>query len=155
MILLAEPISISKFMAGWLPTAAVAATVNPAPRLADAFAFAAGGITIPPVTCGLGLLGILLARPLAKRRETIGWPLFVLVSVIMLIVVQLWIIESRPGALFAFVIAIGLGFSGYSLIELVGAEMGAFIKRIVAIPTGSIGVNGGNSDKTNSGDPKP
>ena len=67
-----------------------------------------------------------------------GWGGFALVSLIMLIVVELWIVESRPGALFAFVVAIGLGFSGYSLIELVGAEIGSFIKRIIAIPTGKL-----------------
>ena len=131
-----QPLSIGKFASGWLPVLAVSASVDPVPRLADAVLIELGGFELPALTCGLGLLGVLLARPLAKRRETgVGWGGFALVSVIMLIVVELWIVESRPSALFAFVIAIGLGFSGYSLIELVGAEIGSFIKRIVAIPT--------------------
>lgn len=135
-------ISFGKFMSGWLPALAVAAVVEPSPRLADAFMVSIGGLQVPPITCGLGLLGIALARPLARRRETaLSWPAFILVSMIMLIVVQLWIVEQRPGALFAFVIAIGLGFSGFSLIELVGAELSGFVKRLVAIPTRRLGAS--------------
>lgn len=134
-----EPLSIGKFLGGWLPVLAVSASVDPVPRLADAVLIELGGLQVPVLTCGLGLLGVLLARPLAKRRETsVGWGGFALVSLIMVIVTQLWIVESRPGALFAFVIAIGLGFSGYSLIELIGAEVGSFIKRIVRIPTDAL-----------------
>lgn len=135
-----EPIPLGKFAIGWLPVLAVSASVDPAPRLADALLLDLGGFQVPALTCALGLLGVLLARPLAKRRETtVGWGGFALVSLIMLIVVELWIVESRPGALFAFVIAIGLGFSGYSLIELVGAEIASFVKRIIAIPTAKLG----------------
>lgn len=133
--MISEPLSIGKFLGGWLPVLAVSASVDPVPRLADALLINLGGFQLPALTCGLGLLGVLLARPLAKRRETsVGWGGFALVSLIMVIVTQLWIVESRPGALFAFVIAIGLGFSGYSLIELIGAQVGEFVKRIVAIP---------------------
>lgn len=141
------PLSSGKFFATWLPALAVSASVDPAPRLADLFAVQLGGFTVPLLTCGLGLLGVLLARPLAKRRETtVGWPGFALVSLIMLIVVELWIVESRPGALFAFVIAIGLGFSGYSLIELVGDQVRDFIKRIVSIPTTKLEPADSNKD---------
>ena len=130
-----EPVSLGKFLFGWIPAAALSASVDPVPRLADALLIHIGGVAVPPVTCLLGLLGVLLARPLARKNESSGWLPFALVSIIMLITVELWIIESRPGALFAFVIAIGLGFSGYSLIELLGAEMANFAKRIIAIPT--------------------
>ena len=131
-------IPATKFFPAWLPALAISASVDPAPRLADAFMLHMGGIAVPPITSLLGIAGVLMARPLARKREKSGWPAFALVTAIMLIVVQLWIVESRPGALFAFVIAIGLGFSGYSLIELVGSEIGNFVKRIVAIPTGSL-----------------
>ncbi len=137
-----DALPFTKFLAGWLPALAVSATVDPAPRLADALLVRFGGVDIPVLTCALGLLGVLLARPLARRRETgtaAGWPTFLLVSLIMLIVVQLWIVESRPGTLFAFVVAIGLGFSGYSLIELIGEQVSAFVKRVVAVPTGKLG----------------
>jgi len=139
-----EPLSLGKFMAGWMPALMVSAAVDPTPRLADAFLVPIGGVEVPMLTAVLGLLGVLMARPLAKRRETTegyggGWPGFALVTAIMLIVVELWIVEARPGALFAFVIAIGLGFSGYSLIELVGSQISEFVKRIVAIPTEKLG----------------
>jgi hypothetical protein len=135
------PLSIPKFATAWLPALAVSATVQPAPRLADAFLIPVAGVQVPLLTAALGLLGVLMARPLAKRRETVGWPGFLLVTAIMLIVVELWIVESRPGALFAFVIAIGLGFSGYSLIELIGSQIGEFVKRIVAVPTAKLGLS--------------
>jgi hypothetical protein len=128
-----KPMSFGKFSLAWLPTAAVTATVDPAPRLADAFALSIGGITVPPVTCLLGLLGVVLARPLVRKKEsTLGLPAFLLVSAILLITVQLWILESRPGALFAFVIAIGVGFSGYSLIELLGDQVRSLARGIVS-----------------------
>lgn len=134
------PLTFPKFLAGWVPSLALVATVDPGPRLADMFAFDAGGVTVPPVTCLLGAAGVLLARPLARRSEgTLGWRGFALVSLIMLIVVQLWVLEYRPGALFAFVVAIGLGFSGYSLIELVGEEVRAFLKNIVGRASSAIG----------------
>lgn len=125
---------LSKFIAGWAPALLVSGTIDPAPRLADLFAIhLAGGVTIPPITCALGALGVLAARPLARKAEsTLTWPMFFLVSVIMLFVVELWVIDSRPGALFAFVVAIGLGFSGYSLIELIGDQVRTFISNIVA-----------------------
>ena len=133
------PLPLSKFLAAWAPVALVSASVDPAPRLADLFAFSLGGVIVPPITCALGAIGVLAARPLARRAESaLSWPLFILVSLIMLIVVQLWIVDSRPGALFAFVIAIGLGFSGYSLIELIGTQVADFVKRIVSIPTGKL-----------------
>lgn len=149
--MIAAPLSFSKFLAGWLPALAVASQVDPAPRLADLFAFQMGGFTVPPLTCALGAIGVLAARPLARKAETtLSWPLFLLVSLIMLVVVQLWILENSPGALFAFVIAIGLGFSGYALIELVGEEVRGFMKNIVAVASGKLRGSGSQEEE-----PKP
>ena len=121
-------VSAGKFFAGWVPLALASAAVDPAPRLADLFAFTAWGVIIPPVTCALGAIGVLGARPLARKGERdLSVGAFVLVSLLMLVVVELWIIERQPSALFAFVIAIGLGFAGYSLIELVGAELKSIV----------------------------
>jgi len=126
------PVSFSKFAAGWLPALAVTAVVDPAPRLADAGLLLVGGVWVPPVTCLLGLAGVALARPLVRRQESeLSLALFLVVSAILMIVVQLWILETRPGALFAFVIAIGVGFSGYSLIELVGAQVQDAARRLI------------------------
>lgn len=134
-----HPLTFPKFAAAWLPLLAASAAVDPAPRLADLFALSLGGIVVPPVTCALGALGVLAARPLARKTEsTLGWGSFALVSLIMLVVVELWVAESRPGALFAFVVAIGLGFSGFSLIELVGTEIRDFITNIMGKAAGLV-----------------
>lgn len=62
------PLSFPKFASAWLPALALIVTVDPAPRLADAFALQLGGVTVPPVTCVLGALGIVLARRLTSMR---------------------------------------------------------------------------------------
>jgi len=129
-----EPLSFTKFLSLWLPTLAVAVVVpDPGTPLGDRFPMDLAGLPIPIVTCILGAIGIIAARPFTVRAEAdLGWKLRLLVSFIMLVVVQLWIIESRPGWLFAFVVAIGLGFSGYSLLELFGAQVKDFVRRAFA-----------------------
>lgn len=137
------PISIQKFAVGWLPTLAATAVIDPAPRLADAFAFDLGGYVVPPVTCLLGLLGVVMARPLVRKREgALSLPEFVLVSAILWVLVELWILDTRPSALFAFVIAIGVGFSGYSLLELVGDQVREWARRLLSKKAGSEPGNG-------------
>lgn len=126
-----EPLSFSTFFKLWLPTLAVAIVVpEPHASLGDRFLMDLAGLPIPVVTCILGAIGIIAARPFTVRAEAeLGWPLRLLVSFIMLVLVELWIIENRPGWLFAFVVAIGLGFSGYSLLELFGSEVKDLIRR--------------------------
>lgn len=137
------PLTFPKFLGAWLPALAITASVHPSPRLADAFVLPIGGVSLPLVTCVLGALGVLLARPLARRAEqALALPLFLVVTAIMLITVQVWIIDSRPNALFAFVVAIGLGFSGYSLIEMVGAQVREMAGRAAATLSSSIGKGG-------------
>lgn len=145
---MSEPLTFPQFLLGWVPALAASSVVpDAAPPLADAMLVVIGGVPVPLVTCALGLLGVLMARPLARKSESaLSWPLFALVSAIMLILVELWIIESRPGWLFAFVIALGLGFSGYSLIELLGDQMRDFIKDIVGKARGAIGLGKDGTD---------
>ncbi|MAY77799.1 hypothetical protein AAG594_02890 [Citromicrobium bathyomarinum] len=145
---MSEPLSFPQFLLGWVPALAASSVVpDAAPPLADAMLVVVGGVPVPLVTCALGLLGVLMARPLARKSESaLSWPLFALVSAIMLILVELWIIESRPGWLFAFVIALGLGFSGYSLIELLGDQMRDFIKDIMGKARGAIGLGKDGTD---------
>lgn len=145
---MSEPLTFPQFLLGWVPALAASSVVpDAAPPLADAMLVVVGGVPVPLVTCALGLLGVLMARPLARKSESaLSWPLFALVSAIMLILVELWIIESRPGWLFAFVIALGLGFSGYSLIELLGDQMRDFIKDIVGKARGAIGLGKDGTD---------
>lgn len=122
-------ISAPKFFAAWVPAAMVAAQVPPAPRLGEIFFIDVAGVPIPIVTALLAAIGILMARPFARRAETeLGWPLFILTTAIMLMVTQLWVIETRPGWLFAFVVSLGMGFSGYSLIEMFGEQVKNLMK---------------------------
>ncbi|MBD3728745.1 MAG: hypothetical protein IE933_03485 [Sphingomonadales bacterium] len=87
------------------------------------------GIEIPVIRCLLGALGIFAARPLARKKEE-ALPLwqFLLVTAVMLLMVEIWIVESRPGWLLTFAVAIGLGFSGFSLIELLGDQLKELVK---------------------------
>lgn len=135
-----EPLSFTKFLSLWLPTLAVAVVVpDVATPLGDRFLVDAWGLPIPVVTCILGAIGIISARPFTVRAEAdLGWKLRLLVSFIMLVLVELWIIESRPGWLFAFVVAIGLGFSGFSLLELFGEQVKDFVRRAFASATNTI-----------------
>lgn len=128
-----ERMTAPEFYATWTPTAAIAAATDPV-GIAVSTVWLVDGVEVPLVTCALGALGILSARPLARNREA-KLPLwqFLLVSAIMLILVELWIIQSQPGWLFAFVVAIGLGFSGYSLIELLGEEIRGLVTSAFAL----------------------
>jgi hypothetical protein len=122
-------LTFREFTLAWLPTmAAVSVVPPPAPALGQMFIIDLGGVPVPLVTCLFAALGIALSRLLARRTEAaLGWPSFAAVTLIMLVVVLLWIIESRPGWLYAFVVSIGMGFSGYSLIELFGEQVRIFI----------------------------
>lgn len=135
-----EPVSFTTFFKIWLPTLAVAIVVPDVQTpLGDRFLLDLHGLPVPIVTCLLGLIGIIAARPFTVRAEAdLGWQLRLLVSFIMLVTVQLWIIESRPGWLFAFVVAIGLGFSGFSLLELFGEQVKDFVRRAFASATNTI-----------------
>lgn len=135
-----EPLSFTSFLKLWLPTLAVAIVVPDVQTpLGERFLIDVHGLPIPVVTCILGALGIIAARPFTVRAEAdLGWKLRLLVSFIMLVTVELWIIESRPGWLFAFVVAIGLGFSGFSLLELFGEQVRDFLRRAFASATSTI-----------------
>lgn len=120
--------SLLQFYPPWLGAVAIAQAAPVADAAPMIVMF--DGLAVPVLQLGLALLGVLLARPLAPRRTPpLGLFKQLLVTVIMLVLVSAWVIESRPGLLFAFVVAIGLGFSGYSLIELIGREVEEFIKR--------------------------
>ena len=103
------------------------------------------GTAIPVVQVVLAAAGVLMARPLAPKRErSAGVGRFILVSAIMLIAAVTWAAQTQPGPLFAFVVAIGLGFSGYSLIELAGREIENMVKAFFASVTGAISHKSGD-----------
>ena len=124
-------ISPSFFYAGWTPILIIAGAASK-PSPADVV-IAAGGFDWPVVTLAIAAIGVLAARPIApKRNPPLGLAKNILVTLIMLVAALLWVLDSRPGLLFAFVVSLGLGFSGYSLIELLGDEIAAYIKRAIA-----------------------
>ena len=103
------PIAAPKFAAGWLGVVAASVPIDQAAPQA-ALIINIGGIELPAITSALGMIGVLAARFLALPKErSLGTPRFIVVSLLMLVAVEIWIVESRPGWLFAFVLAIGLG----------------------------------------------
>jgi len=117
------PVAFHKFAASWVLAAMASVPLDQAAPQAETV-LQLGGAEVPVVTAALGLLGVLCARFLALPKErSLGTPRFMVVSLLMVVAVQLWIVEARPGWLFAFVLSIGLGFSGYSLIELLGDQV--------------------------------
>ena len=122
--------SALNFYAPWTAALAAAAASTRPP---EPFTYIVGGVSVPAMTCALGAIGVLAARPLARKREVaLDLGRFLVVSLIMLIVTELWIIRSRPDWLFAFVVAVGLGFTGYSLIEMLGEEMSDLVRSFFA-----------------------
>lgn len=86
------------------------------------------GLSIPVLQSVLAVLGVALARPLVpKSAEPAGLVARLLISAIMMLTALAWVIESHPGILFAFVVSIGLGFAGFSLIELMGEQVKAVV----------------------------
>ena len=142
-------LTVREFLSGWVPALALTSVAPPpAPQLGEMFIIVVGGLPVPVITCALGALGIALSRPFARRKEgELGWTLSLLVSAIMLIVVQLWIIESRPSWLFAFVVSVGMGFSGYSLIELFGNQVKEFVRTTFTKARSTIGRPPGDQEQ--------
>ncbi|MBL45142.1 MAG: hypothetical protein CMN71_10630 [Sphingomonadaceae bacterium] len=122
------PVAFHKFAASWAVAALASVPLDKAAPQAETVLLL-GGVEIPIITAALGLLGVACARFLALPKErSLGTPRFLVVSLLMVVAVQLWIVEARPGWLFAFVLSIGLGFSGFSLIELLGDQVKETVK---------------------------
>ena len=136
---------LARFYLPWLAAAAVAqGEAGPSHALTVQF----DGTSVPVLQVVLAVAGVLMARPLApKRVPPLGWIKSLLVTVIMLVVAASWVIEARPGLLFTFVVSIGLGFSGYALIELVGAQVQAFVKSAFEGAIGTLGKLTGKKDQ--------
>lgn len=129
---------LAAFYVPWMASLAAAAANVPQAGSAGMM-IQIDSLSVPVLQGGLALAGVLLARPLAPRKEqAVGWPRFALVTAIMMIVAVVWVAQSHPAPLMAFVVAIGLGFSGYSLIELAGKEIETFVKALFARAAGSI-----------------
>lgn len=126
----AQPVNtLANFYVPWL--AAAAATVQePAPTGVMIVLDLGGGFELPIVHAVLAIAGVIMAFPLApKQNPPLGKVKSVLVAVIMIVLALLWVSQSRPNFLFTFVVAIGLGFSGFSMIELAGQELLGLVKQ--------------------------
>lgn len=128
----------------WAPwsLALAASQVEPS-RIATPIILHVQGYDLSLIHTVLAVAGVLMARPLARKRES-ALPLsqFLVVTAIMMIVAVAFVAESHHGILFTFVVSIGLGFSGYSLIETAGDQIADFIKGIIAKVTDSLGSGG-------------
>lgn len=132
---------LSSFYVPW--AAALAASAAEPAATAGATMVEFEGLQLPLVQSALAVAGVLMARPLAPRRtQESGWARQILVTAIMLLVALAWVAQARPGVLFTFVVAIGLGFSGYALVETAGKEIESFVKRIFARVSDALGSGG-------------
>lgn len=118
---------LASFYIPWLAAAAASADL---PGDESGFVIVdVGGIALPVVRLALAVAGVLLARLVAPRGDppmSLGKAL--VVTVIMLLLACTWVIDDRPSLIFTFVVSIGLGFSGYSVIELAGSEIRDTVK---------------------------
>ena len=123
------------FYAPWLVAMAIA-TGEPT-AASHATVLHLEGMDFPVVQSVLAVAGVLMARPLARKNEsTLTVPQFLVVTAIMLVAALAWVTQSRPTVLFSFVVSIGLGFSGYALVEATGNEVQDTLKRILASISG-------------------
>jgi len=123
----------------YVPWSAALAVSTAEPVTIGAWMVRMYGVDVPIVQLVLAIAGVLMARPLARKKEA-ALPLsqFLLVTAIMLVIACAWVLEAPTGVLFTFVVAIGLGFSGYSLIEAAGDQITDSIKRIVTSATDAL-----------------
>lgn len=127
---------ILKLFAMLWPASALAAGLDSAARpepQAAVWLLTIGGLDVPVVTAAFAVLGVILARPLTPKGAVPLSPIKnALVTILLSMLALAWVIDSRPGLLFAFIMAIGLGFSGFAIIELAGAQALSFLRRLLA-----------------------
>jgi hypothetical protein len=130
--------NLSSFYLPW--SAALVASAGEPAASAGVTVLHFQGMTFPAVQAVLAVAGVLMARPLARKNEvTLPLSHFLIVTAIMVVIALAWVAQQQPGVLFTFVVAIGLGFSGYSLVETAGAEIQNFVKRVIAQVTDALG----------------
>lgn len=122
------------FLPGW-SSAAIAAGMNDAalPGRQAIVHIAWAGIDVPIVSAILAVLGVVLARPIAPKGPAplSLWQTLCVYALTALLLLS-WVVESRPGFLFTFVMAIGLSFSILSVLELIGDQARGFFGGLAA-----------------------
>lgn len=119
----------SAFLMFWPPTMAATAATQPL-HVVTPYSFDLLGVSVPVVTAVVAVLGVVLARPLSPKGNpplTLGRNLAV--STILALLALVWVIDSQPGLLFALVVSVGLGFAGFSVIELIGTQIMNALRR--------------------------
>lgn len=133
--------------------------VEAPPHLGEAIRLEVGGYGFPLITGLFAIAAVIAGSVLGKGvagagSAPIGVGKRVLVAVVMTMIALIWIDMDRPALLYAFVISLGLGYSGIALIALAGEEITAFVKRIFAGVTGALG-NFGKPASAPSAAPAP
>lgn len=120
------------FLTGLLYVSSIMAATGVADvpaHFGNAIMFDIAGVQVPLVTCGCAAICLILSRPLSKRNDP---PLSrgkeLLVTVILLMLAVAWVLESQPGLLFTMIVSFGLGYSGFSVMELMGDEILGIVK---------------------------
>ncbi|VWX62556.1 conserved membrane hypothetical protein [Sphingorhabdus sp. 109] len=134
-------IKIGAFYSAWLFSLMTVSSGVEAPKqLEEILLIEFEGMVIPAVPAIAAVLGVLMSRMLSPKKDPpLSLTNNVIVTMIMLVASLLWVIEAQPGTLFAFLVAIGMGFSGYSLIELMGEEIKIFVKKAFSTATEFLG----------------
>lgn len=121
--------ALASFYVPWL--AAATAGIEEPKSTSAMIVLNLGGFELPIVHAVLAVAGIIMAFPLApKQNPPLGRAKSLLVAAIMIVLALTWVSQSRPNFLFTFVVAIGLGFTGFSLIELVGQELLGLVRQL-------------------------
>lgn len=108
-------------------SSAASAIVIPGPELVIAW-----GVHIPVFSAGAGIVGVILGLLMAPTSAAeIGWRrrLAVWASLVALVIVSAIAFGQMP--LVSLSWGIGLGFSGYTVAEALGAETKAGIKKLM------------------------
>ena len=84
----------------WLTALAASALQEPAMPVAPLM-ISFDGLDVPVLQLVLAVAGVLMARPLAPRRDPpLGFVRSLLVTAIMVIAAVVWVADARPGVLF-------------------------------------------------------
>lgn len=122
----------SLFLPAWSTAALATGIQDAAPVPTQAIVHVAGlGVDIPVASGVLAVLGVVLARPIAPKGPAplTVWQTLCVYALTALLLLS-WVIESRPGILFTFVMSIGLSFSILSVLELIGDQAREFFSRL-------------------------
>lgn len=88
------------------------------------------GVSLPIVSIAIAVACVVVSRSIAPRSDppVPRWK-HILTTIALLWLACAWVIETRPGTLFTTIVSFGLGFAGYSILELAGEETKGLVRR--------------------------